>query len=171
MARENKKEKLLDAAEKILETQSYEELSLDNIAKVSGFSKGGLLYHFPTKEDVLKALVQRLITIFELEFDRHIQKGTNDFKAIFIAVNTNPRIISSARGLMAAISYKKDLIKPLKEAYVRWDRGIFTQFSDSREAWRFRLFFDGLFFCSLLDLPQPSKKELKAIVDEFKSKI
>jgi AcrR family transcriptional regulator len=171
MARENKKELLLDAAEKILETQSYEELSLDNIAKVSGFSKGGLLYHFPTKEAVLKALVLRLIQNFDSEFDRQLEKSVTDYKLIFIAANTNPKMISSARGLMAAVSYNKDLIEPLKKAYVRWDKLIFTQFDDPREAWRFRLFFDGLFFCALLDLPQPSKSELKKIVSEFKSKI
>jgi hypothetical protein len=80
-------------------------------------------------------------------------------------------MLSSARGLMAAGSYNKDLIVPLKKAYARWDKIIFTQFNDPREAWRFRLFFDGLFFCSLLDLLQPSKSELKKIVSEFKSKI
>ncbi|MFN7454224.1 MAG: hypothetical protein ACK5RO_06145 [Pseudobdellovibrionaceae bacterium] len=92
-------------------------------------------------------------------------------ESIFISVNTNPKMLSSARGLMAAGSYNKDLIVPLKKAYARWDKIIFTQFNDPREAWRFRLFFDGLFFCSLLDLLQPSKSELKKIVSEFKSKI
>lgn len=169
MARENKKELLLDAAEKILETQSYDELSLDNISKVSGFSKGGLLYHYPTKEAILQALVNRLIQRFEDEFDKQLKIETTDFKSIFITVNTNPKILSSARGLMAAISYNKDLIDPLKKAYIRWDKIIFTQFKNPREAWRFRLFFDGLFFCSLLDLPQPSKSELKKIVSEFES--
>jgi hypothetical protein len=79
-------------------------------------------------------------------------------------------MISSARSLMAALSYNKDLIEPVRKAYIRWDKLIFTHFSDSREAWRFRLFFDGLFFCALLDLPQPSTSELKKIVSEFKSK-
>jgi AcrR family transcriptional regulator len=170
MPRQSKKEMILDAAESILEKQSYGDLSLDRIAEVSGLSKGGLLYHFPTKDSVLIALVERLISNFDNEFDRYIQKGLTDFRAISLLVNTNPKMISTARGLMAVSSYNRDLIEPLKKAYARWDKVIFAQFSDENEAWRFRLFFDGLFFCSLLNLPQPTKKELKNIVDGFKTK-
>ena len=170
MPRQSKKELLLDAAESILEKHAYGDLSLDRIAEVSGLSKGGLLYHFPTKDSVLMALVERLINNFDTEFDKYVQKGLNDFKAISLLVNTNPKMISTARGLMAATSYNRDLLEPVRKAYLRWDKVIFDQFSDRDEAWRFRIFFDGLFFCSLLDLPQPTKKELKKIVDGFDSK-
>jgi len=170
MPRESKKELLLDAAEKILETQSYENLSLDRIAEVSGVSKGGLLYHFPTKEAVLAALVERLIKRFDDEFEKLMQKRGANYKSISLAVNTDPKMILSARGLMAAISYNPGLLDPLRRAYQKWDQTLFEQFIDSQEAWKFRLFFDGLFFCALLNLPQPSKKELQQIVESFKTK-
>ncbi len=170
MARTSKRESILDAAEKILQDETYDSLSLDRIAEVSGVSKGGLLYHFPTKESVLVALVSRLIETFDSEFDKEMQKGKHSFKEIFLTVNTNPKMVASSRGLMAAISFNRSLLQPLKDAYKRWDRDIFSQFDDIHEAWRFRIFFDGLFFCHLLDLPQPSKKELKEIVRGFKSK-
>jgi AcrR family transcriptional regulator len=82
MPRQSKKEILLDAAESILEKHAYGDLSLDRIAEVSGLSKGGLLYHFPTKDSVLMALVERLINNFDTEFDKYVQKGLTDFKAI-----------------------------------------------------------------------------------------
>jgi AcrR family transcriptional regulator len=170
MARVSKKESILDAAEKILQDENYDSLSLDRIAEVSGISKGGLLYHFPTKESVLVALVSRLIDTFDSEFDKEMNKGKLDFKEIFLAVNSDPKMVASSRGLMAAISFNRSLLQPLKEAYKRWDRDIFSQFESSDEAWRFRIFFDGLFFCHLLDLPQPSKKELKSIIKGFKTK-
>ena len=76
MARVSKKEDILDAAEKILQDENYDSLSLDRIAEVSGISKGGLLYHFPTKESVLVALVSRLIDTFDTEFDKNEQRKT-----------------------------------------------------------------------------------------------
>ena len=99
-----------------------------------------------------------------------MNKGKLDFKETFLSVNSDPKMVASSRGLMAAISYNRSLLQPLKDAYKRWDREIFSQFESSDEAWRFRIFFDGLFFCYLLDLPQPSKKELKSIVKGFKTK-
>lgn len=170
MPRESKKDKILDAAEKILQDESYDFLSLDHIAKISGVSKGGLLYHFPTKEAVLTSLVTRLIQKFDDEFDKELRGGNSDFRDVFLSINMNPKMLSAARGLMAAVSFNQDLIKPLRDAYTRWDKIIFSQFANKNEAWRFRIFFDGLFFCSLLDLPLPSKKDLKEVVHEFKLK-
>lgn len=170
MARVSKKESILDAAERILQDESYDSLSLDRIADVSGISKGGLLYHFPTKESVLVALVSRLIDTYDLEFEKEMEKGKLNFKEIFLTVNTNPKMVASSRGLMAAISFNQSLLQPLREAYKRWDKEIFAQFENSNEAWVFRIFFDGLFFCYLLDLPQPNKKELKAIINTFNTK-
>jgi len=170
MPRESKKDKILDAAEKILQDESYDSLSLDHIAKVSGVSKGGLLYHFPTKEAVLTSLVTRLIQKFDDEFDKELRLGKSDFRLIFLSINMNPKMVSAARGLMAAVSFNQDLIKPLRDAYTRWDKLIFAQFASKNEGWRFRIFFDGLFFCSLLSLPLPSKKELTDLVREFNLK-
>ncbi|MFN8790774.1 MAG: TetR/AcrR family transcriptional regulator [Bdellovibrionales bacterium] len=169
MGRVSKKELLLDAAEKILENGASSDLSLDRIAEVSGISKGGLLYHFPTKDSVLIAMVERLIQRFDDEFDRLVEKGGADFKSIYFVVNTNPQIIKSARGLMAASNYNPQILEPLRKAYARWDKILFDQFKDQKEAWQFRLLFDGFFFCALLDLPLPSKKDLKAIVESFET--
>ncbi len=169
MGRISKKEAILDAAEYILETQSYNEFSLDRIAEVSKVSKGGLLYHFPTKEAVISALVQRLIRFFDQDFEKQIESGT-DFKQAFLSVNLNPKVIASARGLMAAVSYNPNLLDPLRKAYQRWDKEIFCQFSSHAEAWKFRIFFDGLFFCALLGLPVPTKKELNKIMETFPEK-
>jgi len=45
-------------------------------------------------------LVERLIDNFDNEFDKYVQKGPTDFKAISLLVNTNPKMISTARGLI-----------------------------------------------------------------------
>jgi AcrR family transcriptional regulator len=37
-------------------------LTLDEVAKTAGVSKGGLLYHYPSKEALLTAIVERLQT-------------------------------------------------------------------------------------------------------------
>jgi AcrR family transcriptional regulator len=54
------KDKLLDAAEAVVVREGVGKLTLDAVSVEAGMSKGGLLYHFPTKEKLVEAMVQRV---------------------------------------------------------------------------------------------------------------
>ncbi len=49
---------LLQAAERIVETEGSKKLTLDAVARAAGLSKGGVLYHFPTKAALVEAMVR-----------------------------------------------------------------------------------------------------------------
>jgi len=53
------RERLLDAAERVVVESGATHLTLDAVAKSAGVSKGGLLYHFPSKEALLDGMLQR----------------------------------------------------------------------------------------------------------------
>ncbi|MFF4235157.1 TetR/AcrR family transcriptional regulator [Actinomadura geliboluensis] len=59
------KDALLDAAEAVLSEQGTQALTLIAVADRAGVSKGGLLYHFPTKEALVRAMVARVIEEFD----------------------------------------------------------------------------------------------------------
>jgi AcrR family transcriptional regulator len=52
--------RVLDAAESIVLARGVPALTLDAAAKLAGVSKGGLLYHFATKQALLRGLVDRI---------------------------------------------------------------------------------------------------------------
>jgi len=52
------KEKILSAARRIVEDSGAGALTFDELAKVSGVTRGGITYHFPTKEDLLRGLLE-----------------------------------------------------------------------------------------------------------------
>ncbi len=52
------KEKILAAARQIVEQDGAGCLTFDELAKVSGITRGGITYHFPTKEDLLRGLLE-----------------------------------------------------------------------------------------------------------------
>jgi AcrR family transcriptional regulator len=54
------KDKLLDAAEAVVVREGIGNLTLDAVSVEAGMSKGGLLYHFPTKDKLVEAMVQRV---------------------------------------------------------------------------------------------------------------
>ncbi|MCX4472493.1 TetR/AcrR family transcriptional regulator [Micromonospora sp. NBC_01655] len=54
---------LLDAAGAIIRTRGV-SATLDDIAQQAGVSKGGLVYHFASKEDLIRALADDLLQTF-----------------------------------------------------------------------------------------------------------
>ena len=60
-----KRDSILDAAELVLFEHGTQALTLAAVAERAGVSKGGLLYHFPSKESLLGALAQRYVQSME----------------------------------------------------------------------------------------------------------
>ncbi len=58
--RPSAKEALLDAALDLVAEHGFEGLTYDALSERSGTSKGGLLYHFPSKEALLRDITERL---------------------------------------------------------------------------------------------------------------
>ena len=56
---EEKRQELLNAAEKLFCAKGYEGTSVQDILNVAEMSKGGFYHHFASKEDVIKALCAR----------------------------------------------------------------------------------------------------------------
>ncbi|MGN1418479.1 MAG: TetR/AcrR family transcriptional regulator [Acutalibacteraceae bacterium] len=66
--KENIRQKVLDTLLKLLETKSFNEISLAEVAKEAGISKGTLYYHYKTKGEIF----------FDLT-DRYLSEQWNDF--------------------------------------------------------------------------------------------
>jgi AcrR family transcriptional regulator len=64
------RERILDVALDLFLEQGYDKTSLREIAQQLGFSKAALYYHFASKEDIFKALHERLhaLTLSNLSF-------------------------------------------------------------------------------------------------------
>ncbi|MFO7189937.1 MAG: helix-turn-helix domain-containing protein [Pseudomonadota bacterium] len=55
------RERILEAAERVVTDVGPARLTLDLVAQAAGVSKGGLLYHFPSKESLLVGLSARYV--------------------------------------------------------------------------------------------------------------
>ncbi|WP_336856949.1 helix-turn-helix domain-containing protein [Sinomonas albida] len=54
-----RREEILDAAARIFSEEGYRGTSMSAIARACGLSQTGLLHHFPTKEHLLRAVMER----------------------------------------------------------------------------------------------------------------
>lgn len=60
MARPSNKERILDAFEELVIAHGMTGVTLEAVADRAGVSKGGLLYHFPSKEALVDGFGERL---------------------------------------------------------------------------------------------------------------
>ena len=65
---DDRKQKLLQAAIKIIATQGYAKLTMRALARSDGIKLGALQYHFPTWEALLTALAQYIGDSYESAF-------------------------------------------------------------------------------------------------------
>ncbi|MBI4233862.1 MAG: TetR/AcrR family transcriptional regulator [Chloroflexi bacterium] len=63
--KEATRERILDAATGVIAEKGYHEASMDEIVHASGTSKGALYFHFPSKQALFFALVERLAVLQE----------------------------------------------------------------------------------------------------------
>jgi TetR/AcrR family transcriptional regulator, ethionamide resistance regulator len=52
---------ILDAAEKLLATRGYADMTVAEIAEAAGITRGALYFYFASKQDVVTALVARIV--------------------------------------------------------------------------------------------------------------
>jgi AcrR family transcriptional regulator len=83
------RQRLLDAAERVVVESGATHLTLDAVAKSAGVSKGGLLYHFPSKEALLEGMLAR-----------HFQDVDAEVAKRLAARKTSSRARESARADM-----------------------------------------------------------------------
>jgi AcrR family transcriptional regulator len=58
-----RREQIVEAAVAVIAQQGLQNLSLSEIEKKAGMSRGQLTYYFPTKEDILLAVFDRLVLL------------------------------------------------------------------------------------------------------------
>lgn len=71
---ENTKARILDAALDVFSTKGYHDTTVDEIVEVSDTSKGSVYFHFPNKQRLFLALVDRFADLLERRVIEAISK-------------------------------------------------------------------------------------------------
>ncbi|MHC1561103.1 TetR/AcrR family transcriptional regulator [Actinomycetospora sp. C-140] len=67
MPRPSQRDRILDAYTDLVVTSGPETVTLDAVASAAGVSKGGLLYHFGSREALLEGLLDRCRTLTDAD--------------------------------------------------------------------------------------------------------
>jgi AcrR family transcriptional regulator len=122
-AKENARERIIAAAIAVADELGAGRLSLEAIARRAGVSKGGLLYHFPKKDALMRALVEHHLAGVEAatraaESDC---RWPNAVARAFLETYREKCLGQPTRpsGVLAALAENPHLLDPVREHHDR----------------------------------------------------
>ena len=165
--------RILDAAEQVVLRDGVGHLTLEAAAGEAGLSKGGVLYHYPSRDALVAAMVARIIEEFEADIAAALPEPDSDDAALpgayaraYIQATLEPAAPGQERlgaAVLAAAAAEPALLLPLQEAAERWQARLVDDGLDPALATVVRLACDGLWLCDLFGLASP-QADLRARV-------
>ncbi|MFC4023567.1 TetR/AcrR family transcriptional regulator [Oceanobacillus longus] len=166
MGRNSRKLDILDAASKIVNDRGIFNLTLDAVAAEAGFSKGGLLYHYPSKEALVKGMVEHLSENYQQKVTADMEKDPEDkgkWIRAYVNVTFNRANENKSRNavLLAAKAVDAELLDPIRDVYEDWREQLENDGIDPMKATLIQLAADGIWLSELFDINrmEEEKKE------------
>jgi AcrR family transcriptional regulator len=175
------RDRLLDAAASLVPRRGAGELTLDAVAERAGVSKGGLLYHFPSKDALIKAMITRMVDGFNFELHAQIAKepaGPGRITRAIIKVGfDHPKGLLQKderlrRALLAAVSSKPALLEPVRANVRRWIAALDGDGLPKGYSLLALAVMDGVCFWKMFQMHTPSAEDitsLKKILNDLAS--
>lgn len=153
---------LLRAAAQVIREGGVGGLTLEAVARAAGVSKGGLLYHFPSKDALIAGMIADFLEAFEANLEGALARDDAPghgrwLRAFARASFDTPPDRDLTAGLLAAVAAEPALLTPLRSAFDRWQRRAVDDGLDPALATVIRLAADGLWFADLLDAAPPGE--------------
>ncbi|MEQ4719048.1 TetR/AcrR family transcriptional regulator [Nonomuraea sp. B19D2] len=163
-----RRDELLDAAEDLLCDQGSAALTLAAVADRAGVSKGGLLYHYGSKEALIKGMVERLIEDFDhLVAEQHGETYTERYLGATLAAVRSGRLRRWA--VVTGASGNLFLLAPLRDAMARWHREELDEEPDPLASQIVRLACEGLWDVASHDPELNTEDDLQALESRLKT--
>jgi AcrR family transcriptional regulator len=173
------RDKLLDAAASIVIEKGTTRMTLDAVAAQAKVSKGGLLYHFASKEALVQAMISRIVEIAEQNFAdalAHEPTGKGRHARALLSLmmdNEGPfltNVKQMAAPLLASAAGNFNLLNPVRTFFQKVHQGMCDDGLPVAHAWLILAALDGMKFWRALDLLEPSKHErdeIRSILEQL----
>jgi len=152
----------LNAAETVALRDGVAHFTIDAVAAEAGLSKGGVLYHFPSKESLIRGMVERLVASTQTSIEERVAldpvpegRVLRAYLDIIFSEHCEAavRCRQLSAVLLSATFTDPTLLEPLRESAQKLrDRFADDQF-DGAVSLIVRLAADGLRMCEMLNMP------------------
>jgi AcrR family transcriptional regulator len=167
------RERVLEAAERVVAEVGAARLTLDLVAQAAGVSKGGLLYHFPSKESLLGALAQRYVQTMEhciedAKVGISDQDQSRDLKACIVGIlGSDPRSKAMGAALLATAANDLTLLEVIRERIAYFMGQLEESNVDFARAAIVTLAIDGLIMRESLRISSFTDEQRERVVQQL----
>ncbi len=169
------REAILRAADRVVVDWGVSGMTLEAVAREAGVSKGGLLYHFRSKEALIGGMIGRLIEGFEAVLGRELREdrgaGSGRWTRAYARASfaEDRWYLEVGAGLLAGVAEDPALLDPLRRGFRDGQRWAERDGIDPAVATLVRLAADGLFFAELLGFAPPEGALRKRVLEALLS--
>ncbi|WP_028649751.1 TetR/AcrR family transcriptional regulator [Nocardiopsis sp. CNT312] len=172
MSTSSTRDRILDALQDILVHQGYSGVTLEAVAHAAAVSKGGLLYHFPSKKAMFTGLIDRLGALAEDQFEEAL---TGDEGVVRVFLRTSLPSSSEERELywavIASLRSQEELSEEadslVRHLFEHWGALLREELTDPVLAEIILRAGDGLYLASIAGLSQPEPEMLQRMCDRL----
>lgn len=167
------RQQLLSVAARLAAERGVGSVTLDAVASASDVSKGGLLHHFPTKANLLEAMLDSLLDRLDAAIDRQMRSDptphgrfTRGYLRAVIALRAQPEESQDWAQITLALLTEpylrqrwRDWVEKQSEDFVGTDSSVDTQIV--------RFAADGIWLADLLGSHEDLSASQQAVVDRL----
>lgn len=164
------RERILDAADAVILESGGKQFTLDAVAERAGISKGGLVYSFPTKDELVAAALERELTRFSDAALKRAGADCHDPERRLLAhveeaLQEDDSLARQASFLMVALVHAPSMTGPARRFY----RDLFSLFDAQTERGRdvrqAMLAVEGLFLLRGLGFVDIGDEEWRSVLE------
>ncbi|MCC2248475.1 TetR/AcrR family transcriptional regulator [Virgibacillus sp. AGTR] len=169
---EKKREHILTSGTAFILENDFNSLTLDAVANHAGISKGGLLYHFPNKDALLKGLSDHIFEQFTNSFNKHAENDPNEKGKWTRALIETSKwdLDNNAKlniGIMAASMLNPDISEGLSKGYRYMQNKVEQDNLDPVTASIIRLAIDGIYYSEMLDMAPLDENLREKVIEKL----
>lgn len=163
------REPILDAAERVAAEIGARHMTLEAVAREAGVSKGGLLYHFPSKDELLSAMVVRYVTRLAeaAPVQGRVMPAVALIKDLVLfrmaAHRGSDGDLRMAHSMIAAVAERPSLIAPLRAYHDQLWARVKLSSDEPERALLPWLAFEGLLFHEIFNTSPLSAEERERV--------
>lgn len=170
------RQRLLDAAEEIVDREGVLSLTFDRLAAQAGVAKGTVLYHFDCKEALTSAMIERFVERFDTAWADGISADPNprgrNIRAYITATHrgepfTGQRFDDVNGAITAALANSPERLDVVQAQGQRHQKAIEADAIDPVLATIIRMAIDGLWFAESFKLMRYEPALKAAVVDRL----
>ena len=163
------RDRILDAAEAVILESGGRSFTLDAVAARAGISKGGLVYSFATKDDLVHAALEREMARFREAVHRRLGGGPTKPVELVLAhieeaLDEDDVSTQKAAFLVTALVHAPDMLEPVRSYYRELLDPLRSERGDMREVRHALLAVEGIFLLRGLGFLEVSADEQKSVL-------